>query len=105
MEDIITKKDVIKLIEVVKEDSFFNHLKYFLIKKKIPMGEIGNRKIKVWNPNIWNVGFYPIFEFEFNAQDQLIKIRDHLNPASKFFIVILSIVIISIISTLIINSF
>lgn len=105
MEDIVTKKDVIKLIEVEKQDTFFNHLKYFLIKETIPMGEIGNRKIKVWNPNIWNVGFYPIFEFDFNAQGQLIKISDRLNPASKFFIAVLIIVLISTIGIQIIRTF
>ncbi len=90
MGEEITKKDVIKLIEVRKEDTLLTHLKCFILNKTLAMGEVGNRKIKIWNPNLWNRLFYPIFEFEFNTENHLIKISNRLNPASKIFIFLIA---------------
>lgn len=92
----VTKNDVVKLIEVEKSDTLITHLKCFLLKKTMAMGAINHRKISVWRPNKWNKAFYPIFDFEFNSQNHLIKINDRLNPASKIYFSIITLFFISI---------
>ncbi|NER11753.1 Heme exporter protein D [Muriicola jejuensis] len=86
----VTKKDVEKLIELRKENTFLNHLWNVLSRDFRPKGEIGRKEIKVWRQNMWNATFYPIFTFEFNANNHLINISDKLNPVGKTFIGIFS---------------
>ncbi|MBZ9731674.1 hypothetical protein LB467_18475 [Salegentibacter sp. JZCK2] len=85
----MTKKDVEKLIEVRKESSFFNHFWNVLIYDFRAKGEIGPNQIKVWRQNMWNMTFYPIFTFEFNANNNLTDIKDEINPIGKTFIGVL----------------
>lgn len=85
----VTKKDVEKLIELRKENTFFNHLLNVFSRDFRPKGEIGQNEIKVWKQNMWNMTFYPIFTFEFNANNHLINITDKLNPIGKTFIVVI----------------
>jgi hypothetical protein len=79
----VTKKDVEKLIEVRKENSFFNHFWNVLAYDFRAKGEIGRNEIKVWRQNMWNMTFYPIFTFEFNANSHLTNIKDEINPIGK----------------------
>ncbi|MFD2724733.1 hypothetical protein [Hyunsoonleella rubra] len=85
----VTKKDVEKLIELKRKDTFFNHLWNVFSRDLRSAGEINRHEIKVWNQNLWNASFYPIFKFEFNASNHLIKISDRLNPVGKMLIGIL----------------
>ena len=82
----ITRKDIEKLIELRKNDTFLNHLWNVFSRDLRPAGEFGRNEIKVWNQNIWNATFYPIFKFEFNSNNHLIKISDKLNPIGKIII-------------------
>ncbi len=82
----ITKKDVEELIELRKKDTFLNHLWNVFSRDLRPAGEINRNEIKVWNQNLWNATFYPIFKFEFNANNHLVKITDKLNPIGKILI-------------------
>jgi hypothetical protein len=82
----ITKKDIEKLIELRKEDTFLNHLWNVFSRDLRPKGEIGRSEIKVWKQNTWNSTFYPIFTFELNANNHLTNITDKLNPIGKTFI-------------------
>ena len=82
----VTKKDVEKLIEVRKRNSFFNHFWNVLVYDFRAKGEIGRNDITVWRQNMWNMTFYPIFTFEFNANNHLTKIKDEINPIGKTFI-------------------
>ncbi|CAM3525574.1 hypothetical protein [Aequorivita lipolytica] len=84
----ITKKDIEQLIELKREDTFFNHLKTIYSFDFRPTGEIGRNEIKLWRQNSWNRTFYPIFRFELNANNHLINITDKLNPIGKTFILI-----------------
>jgi len=79
----VTKKDVEKLIELRKENTFLNHLWNVFSRDFRPKGEIGRNEIKVWKQNMWNATFYPIFTFEFNANNHLTNIADKLNPIGK----------------------
>ena len=79
----ITKKDIEKLIELKKEDTFINHLWNVFSRDLRPKGEINRNKIKVWKQNMWNMTFYPIFTFELNANNHLTNITDKLNPIGK----------------------
>jgi len=92
----VTKNDVLKLIEIKKTDTLFTHLSCFIFEKSIAMGEIGAQKIKIWRPNYWNRAYYPIFEFEFNSENHLIKISDRINPASKIYFSILAVFFFSV---------
>lgn len=82
----VTKKDVEKLIEVRKEDSFFHHFWNVLVYDFRPKGDIRPNQVKVWRQNLWNMTFYPIFTFEFNANNHLTNIKDEVNPIGKTFI-------------------
>ena len=79
----ITKKDIEKLIELRKENTFLNHFWNVFSRDFRAKGEIGRNEIKVWSQNIWNVAFYPIFTFELNANNHLTNITDKLNPIGK----------------------
>lgn len=79
----VTKKDVEKLIELRKEDSFLNHLWNVFSSDFRTKGEINQREIKVWEQNGWNKTFYPIFKFEINSNNHLTNITDTLNPIGK----------------------
>ena len=85
----VTKKDVEKLIELRKENTFLNHLWNVFSRDFRGKGEIGPNEIKVWRQNLWNMTFYPIFIFEFNANNHLINITEKLNPIGKTFIAII----------------
>jgi len=93
----ITKKDVERLIEVRKENTFFNHLANVFFRDFRPKGEVGRNEIKVWRQNMWNMTFYPIFTFEFNANNHLTKITDKLNPVGRTFIALIVIALICLI--------
>lgn len=86
----VTKKDVEKLIELRKESTFLNHLWNVFSRDLRAKGEIKRNEIKVWNQNMWNMTFYPIFTFEFNANNHLINITDKINPIGKTIIGIAS---------------
>ena len=79
----ITKKDVEKLIEIEKENSFLNHLWNIFSRDMRAKGEIKLNEIKLWNQNVWNMTFYPIFTFEFNSKNHLTNITDKMNPVGK----------------------
>ncbi|MFC4218800.1 hypothetical protein [Flagellimonas marina] len=82
----ISRSDIVKLIEEKKTDSFETHLWTIIKRDSRPSGEIGNREIKVWKMNFWNGLFYPIFHFDLNKDDHLIKISDRINPAGRLFL-------------------
>ncbi|SRX73747.1 hypothetical protein [Aequorivita antarctica] len=86
----VTKKDVEKLIEIKKADSFLNHLWNFISRDYRAQGEISRSFIKVWKQSFWNGGFYPVFRFEFNANNHLINITGKLNPIAKLLIGLIS---------------
>ena len=86
----VTKKDVEKLIELRKESTFLNHLWNVFSRDLRAKGEIKRNEIIVWNQNMWNMTFYPIFTFEFNSDNHLINITDKINPIGKTIIGIVS---------------
>lgn len=79
----VTKKDIEKLIELRKEDTFLNHLWNVFSNDFRIKGEINQREIKVWQQNNWNKSFYPIFKFEMDSNNHLTNIKDALNPFGK----------------------
>ena len=86
----VTKKDVEKLIELKKENTFLNHLWTVFSRDFCATGEVGRNEIKVWRQSLWNMTFYPIFTFEFNSNNHLTNIRNNLNPVGKAFNIIAS---------------
>lgn len=85
----IPKSDIEKLIESNTKSTYLNHLWNFLWKDYTAKGEIKKNEIKVWQQNMWNFGFYPIFTFELDENNHLINISDELNPVAKTIIGIL----------------
>ena len=86
----VTKKDVEKLIELRKGNTFLNHLWNVFSRDFRSQGEVGRSEIKVWRQSIWNMTFYPIFTFEFNSNNHLTNIKHNLNPVGKAFNIIAS---------------
>ncbi|MEX0996057.1 MAG: hypothetical protein WDZ45_03295 [Flavobacteriaceae bacterium] len=93
----VTKKDVEKLIELRKENTFLHHLWNAFSRDMRPKGEVKLNEIKVWRQNMWNMIFYPIFTFELDANKHLTNITDELNPVGKTLIGIIIIGLISLI--------
>ncbi|MGY6648228.1 hypothetical protein [Wenyingzhuangia sp. IMCC45574] len=79
----VTKKDVEKLIELRKENTFLSHLWNVFSQDFRSKGEVGRNEIKVWKQHMWNAIFYPIFTLEFNSNNHLTNITDKLNPIGK----------------------
>ena len=79
----ITKSDILKLIENEKSDTVWNHFLHVLSIDYKPTGEIQNNQIKIWRQGIFIGAFYPVYTFELNSENQLIKISDKLNPIGK----------------------
>ncbi|GAL65499.1 hypothetical protein JCM19301_3959 [Jejuia pallidilutea] len=77
-----------------KENTFLNHLWNVFSRDMRAKGEIKRNEIKVWSQNMWNMTFYPIFTFEFNANNHLVKITDKINPIGKTIVGLFSIVIL-----------
>ncbi len=67
----ITNKDIQKLIEIRKEDSFFNHILTVFGGDYTVYGEIGKDEIKIWYRDTWLTVFYPVFKFELNTDKEL----------------------------------
>jgi hypothetical protein len=79
----INRKDIEKIIELETENKFLNHLWNIFIRDYRPKGKIENQEIIIWRQSIWNAVFYPIFTFELNSKNYLIKISEKLNPVGK----------------------
>ena len=78
------KSDIQKLVKEKKEDTFWNHLLSCFKKDYKLNGEIKINTIKVWQKNHITGLSYPVYTFEFNSKDELIKVTDQLNSFAKF---------------------
>lgn len=78
------KSDIQKLIQVKKSNNFWNHFLFSLNKNYKIHGEIQKNKIKVWQRTSFTGISYPIYTFEFDSENALIKITDNLNPFARF---------------------
>ncbi len=83
----VTKNDIEQLIELRKKDNFFNHLLTVLFRDYNSNGDIRQHEIRIWRQHLWNALFYPVFTFELNKNNHLVKISARLNPVGRFFLV------------------
>ena len=79
----ITKIQVAKLIKKREKNTLVNHLWNCLSRDFRAKGEITRQQITFWEQDIWISIFYPVFLFEFNGENKLIRITDALNPIGK----------------------
>ena len=79
----LIKSDIIKIIEVKRKDTFVNHFSAIFKRDYSLAGEIGENEIKIWQLNIWNAVFYPIFVFKLNSKKEIVSITSKLNPFGK----------------------
>lgn len=104
MNDDITKKDVIACISKERKSSFLNHFLTFFIGRKYLSGEINERNILIWSTNQWLSAWFPVFNLEFNRQNELINISYSKNWFAKFldfvFYVLISIAFIYILRSI-----
>jgi len=82
----VTRNNIEQLIEVMKKDSFLSHLITIITRDYRPSGEICKNDIRIWKQSLWNALFYPIFILELNSSNELVRIKDKLNPVCKFII-------------------
>lgn len=80
----LTKSDIQKLIQSQKENTFLNHFIYSIKTDFKIQGCIQKHKIKVWKKTRLTGSFYPVFSFEFDSENTLVKVTDELNPFAKF---------------------
>jgi hypothetical protein len=79
----ITKSDISRLVKIQKADTFWNHFVYSMTFYYKTTGEVKNNSIKIWQKRNTRGIFYPVFTFEFDNQNRLIKITDKLNSYGK----------------------
>ena len=79
----LTKSDILKLVKVKKANTFWNHFLYALKKDYKINGEIKKNFIAIWQKGNMTGAFYPVYTFEFNSENQLIKTTDRLNPFGR----------------------
>lgn len=79
----LTRSDIQKLVKVKKEDTFWNHFVYAFATNYKVNGEVKKNIIKIWQKRTLRGIYYPVFIFEFDNQNQLIKITDKLNSYGK----------------------
>ena len=79
----LTRIHIQKLVKVKKADTFWNHFVYSLATNYRVNGEVKKNIIKIWQKRTFRGIFYPVFTFEFDNENQLIKITDKLNPYGK----------------------
>ncbi len=84
----VTKKDIIALIRYKKSNTFLNHLWTVFSGDFGAKGEVNENSVIIWNQTNWNRTFYPVFKFEFDRNQHLIKIADKLNPVAKAFFLV-----------------
>jgi|GEM_PF-894432 len=80
----VTKSDIQKLVKVKNTDSFWNHLVCSFKKDYKIYGEIQKNKIKIWEISSFTGVFYPVYTFEFNSENELVKTKDQLNSFARF---------------------
>ncbi|KAF2342462.1 hypothetical protein [Flavobacterium tistrianum] len=80
----VTKSDIQKLIQVQKENTFFNHFICSLKKDYKIYGNIEKHKIIIWQRTGWTGSSYSLYSFEFDSEDILTKVNDKLNPFAQF---------------------
>lgn len=81
----LTKSEISKLVKIKKANTFWNHFLYAFKKEYKINGEIKKSTIKVWQRTSMTGAFYPVYTFEFNFENQLIKTTDKLNPFAQLF--------------------
>jgi len=81
----VKKSDIQKLVKVKKVDSFWNHLVCSFKKDYKIYGEVQKNKIKIWEMSSFTGIFYPVYTFEFNSENDLVKTKDQLNSFARFF--------------------
>ena len=101
----INKNDVQKLIQEQKDDDVWNHFLCVIKSDYNFNGHLQNNKISIWKQGIWIKIFYPIFIFEFNSQNHLIKITDKLNPIGRLLYLLFPISFSTFFFSIIINDF
>jgi hypothetical protein len=80
----ITKSDIQKLVIVKKDNTIKNHFLNSFTKQYKTFGETQENTIKIWQKTKTTGIAYPIFTFEFNSKNKLIKTTEKLNPIARF---------------------
>lgn len=78
------KSDIQKLIQVKKSNTLWNQFLFSLNKNYKIHGEVQKNKIKIWQRTSFTGISYPIYTFEFNSENTLVRITDKLNPFARF---------------------
>lgn len=79
----LSKSDILKLVKVRKENTFWNHFLYNSKTDYKIYGKVEKNNIKIWQKTTFAGAFYPVYSFDFNSEQELIKITDKLNPFAQ----------------------
>ena len=79
----ILKKDILSKIQKRRKDSLWRHFLTSFETLGVICADVEKNKISVWNRNFMLGNFYPVFELEFNENNELIKVSDRLNSFGK----------------------
>jgi quinol-cytochrome oxidoreductase complex cytochrome b subunit len=79
----IIREDVLKLFKKERRSTFINHLWSVVWDHQVPVGEIRNNKILLWEYDWFNPIAYLVFIFEFDEQEKLQKVKTELTTYNK----------------------
>ena len=101
----ILKKDILSKIQKRRKDSLWRHFLTSFEALGIICADVEKNKISVWNRNFMIGSFYPVFIFEFNVNNELIKVSDKLNIFGRLLYVFALSLISLVFGCLIFNDF
>jgi hypothetical protein len=100
---LFEKVDIEKIIVVKKRDSFLSHFITILKHDYKLSGEIGKSEVKLWQFNLWNAIFFPVFIFRFNSKGEPISINSKTNSFGKLIYILFLIFLSSFFINLVFN--
>tara|TARA_A100000171_G_C2132397_1_gene147632 strand:+ start:2475 stop:2951 length:477 start_codon:yes stop_codon:yes gene_type:complete len=91
-----SKSDIKKIIKYKRKSNLINHLRSCFTRSGELNGDIQDKRILLWSADWYNPLFFPILQFDFDDNNELIKISSKLNSFGLLFIIIIpSVLLIS----------
>jgi hypothetical protein len=78
----VQKEDIESRLDKRRKDTFWGHFLTFFSFEEI-FADVEKDRISVWRKRIKGGVLYPVFIFEFNSDDELIRVREKLNDLGR----------------------
>lgn len=88
------KEEIDKIITLEKENNLWNHILTNLFNRGETIAEKKSKKYTIWTSNYLIGTFYPIIKIDFNEKNNISIIETELSLNGKFWIIMLSLLIL-----------